>query len=915
MKKQILITVILVSLASGGIFISSLGAGTNHHGFVNPLTPSTQIMEKPVKWDTVYGKVPLYFIPNRGQMDEKAKYYAVTPRYTLWMTEDGLVFDSVKPVRENNNVNHNNSRQPGGEKIETPLHVTRNVSSLEFLGANKNTAITPVDIAKHRVNYYKGNQSGDWKTNIPTSKAVLYTNVYTKTDLKVYGIENRIEYDWVLKKGANPSEIRWKYKNVNATGIDEEGNLVVETGFGRLIHQKPFSYQIIDGKKQEIASGFKSYGENVYGFETGKYNLRYDLIIDPEVKVDFSTYIGGEDYDMCAGMKVNADGEMYLTGYSFSYNFPTKNAYQGDNAGSGDMVIVKLSADGNELLYSTYLGGTGTDTGKALSLNYNDEAFVVGNTTSTDFPTLGQGKGSYEVVALLLNDDGSLKWAKLISGSDYDSGWACDSDSSGNFYFVGHTFSIDFPTVNPYQPNLAGGSDAFFCIVNSAGDFTYSTYFGGTAHDGAQAIAVNTYGVIAITGFTRSINFPTKKPIQSTHGGGTHDGFICTFSPLGASLNYSTYLGGADLDNLWGIAIDKNGCVYTSGGSYSKNFPVKNAYQSSHGGGDSDVVFSKLAAGGGSILFSSYLGGSGSDDFADIVVDNAQNFYLLFNTGSNGDLPVKNAYQDNLAGEEDVGIAKFASNGTDLLFLSYLGGKGMDQRGRLALDNAGNIYIGGKTASTDFPVVNAFQGTHGSGVYDMFATRMVFTYDLTVQSTPESGASITVSPADISGKTTGNTDFTRSYAPGSNVTLTAPSSFNGSNFQKWTVDGKDQSGRTIQVKMDSNHTASALFWDPPQIQLNRTKLNFGYVINGMATGPQTLMVSNAGKGTLSWAITSTVPWLTVSPASGTNSGQVTVSVNTSGLSAGTYSGVLAVTDSNAVNSPQLVAVTLRIYSS
>ncbi|MGD2085937.1 MAG: hypothetical protein PVH61_07120 [Candidatus Aminicenantes bacterium] len=207
-----------------------------------------------VKPDLNFGKFPLYFIFNKGQVDEKAKFYAKASRYTLWLTKEGLVFDSTRKV-EVETTHPAPSGHPSQEGSKQLPHspysphsphspkLERDVSRLVFLDANKNPGMVPVKEAKLRVNYFIGNDKSKWHCDVPTSQAVLYKNLYKDIDLKVYGIEKQIEYDWIVKPGGNPEDIRFEYKNVKGTRLDDEGNLLIETDFGELMHKKPVSYQ------------------------------------------------------------------------------------------------------------------------------------------------------------------------------------------------------------------------------------------------------------------------------------------------------------------------------------------------------------------------------------------------------------------------------------------------------------------------------------------------------------------------------------------------------------------------------------------------------------------------------------------------------------------------------------------------
>ncbi|NIM18243.1 MAG: hypothetical protein GTO45_40200, partial [Candidatus Aminicenantes bacterium] len=191
-----------------------------------------------VKIDTEFGSIPLYFIPNKGQVNETAKFYAKTSRYTLWMTKKGLLFDSIKQVEVEAEVEETHSPH-SPYSPHSPESLERDVSRLIFLNANPNPEMVPVEMTQHKVNYFIGKDPSKWQKGISTSKAVIYKNIYNNIDLKVYGNEKQIEYDWIVKPGGDPADIRFEYKNIKAAGIDNEWNLVIEAQFGKLVHKKP----------------------------------------------------------------------------------------------------------------------------------------------------------------------------------------------------------------------------------------------------------------------------------------------------------------------------------------------------------------------------------------------------------------------------------------------------------------------------------------------------------------------------------------------------------------------------------------------------------------------------------------------------------------------------------------------------
>jgi hypothetical protein len=714
--------------------------------------------------------IPLYFIPNQGQVHQNAQFYARTPGYTLWLTKQGLVFDSVKkgetthpaPPGHPSQERHTPSALRGhpsqeGNKRRAPhspysphsphspkFH--RDVSRLIFLSANKNPGIIPLEITGHRVNYLKGKDRSKWFAGLKTSKALLYQNLYKNIHLKVYGIEKQIEYDWIVKPGGNPGEIRFRYKNVKGTRLDKEGNLLIETDFGQFMHKKPVSYQRhkVQGgdvgagsqtcpqERKDVSVTFKRIGKNTYGFQVGEYDKSRELIIDPVILV-YSTYLGGSGNDFGIGLAVDSKGCAYVTGDTYSTDFPTKNAYQNTfGGGSTDGYVTKFSASGNSLVYSTYFGGSAGEDPEGIQVDSSGRAYIVGLTASTDFPTKNAyqntyGGGSNDVFVTILSDSGTgLVYSTYLGGSGDDQGYAIALDGSKNIYITGRTGSTDFPTANAYRDTFTGGGlneyDAFVTKIASSGSsLDYSTYLGGSRKETGYGIAVNGSNAY-VAGRTTSTNFPVKNEYQGSHGGGDYDAFVTKFSSAGNTLIYSTYLGGSGNDSGWGIAVDGSGRAHVAGDTVSTDFPTLYAYQDTFGGGGKDAFLTKFSTAGTSLVYSTYLGGAEPDAAAHVVLNGSGNAYITGYTSSSN-FPIKRAYQSTYSGDLDVMAAMFSPGGSSLDFSTFLGGSDYDTARAVALDNSGNVYLAGITESTDFPTENAYQDTWKGG-RDAFVVKL-----------------------------------------------------------------------------------------------------------------------------------------------------------------------------------------------
>jgi len=763
-----------------------------------------QKISKSLKISPDYGKIPLYFIPNEGQVNEKALFYAKASRYTLWMTKEGLVFDSIKRTKKKQNESL--SSHPKNRNNPEDFTCERDVSRLIFLNSKKNPEVILKDRTEHKVNYFVGKDRSKWRTNIQTSRAVLYKELYRNIDLRVYGIDKQIEYDFIVKPGGEISDISFEYKDIEHTEIDKCGSLLIETQFGKLEHAKPDCYQVLGGERIEVEAGFKRIENNTYGFKVEEYNRNYELIIDPLVLV-YSTYLGGSNNDYGWGIAVDSQGAAYVTGYTWSTDFPTQNAYQGSNPGPYNVFITKVNSAGDALVYSTYLGGSSDDCAWGIAVDSQGAAYVTGRTTSSDFPTQNPIQGTYagelDVFITKINSSGSaLVYSTYLGDSDRDYGYDIAVDSQGAAYITGETWSTGFPTQNPIYLNQ-GGIDAFITKVNSSGSaLVYSTYLGGSDNDYGRGIAVDTQGAAYVVGSPTSVDFPTQNPIQGTLAGG-EDVFITKVNSTGDALVYSTYLGGAQYDNGIAIAVDTQGAAYVTGYTDSEDYPTQNPIQGTHAVGE-DVFITKVNSTGDALVYSTYLGGYSDDYGREIAVDTLGTAYVAGHTWST-DFPTQNPFQETYPGGGEAFIIMIHPSGDALVFSTYLGGSNTDAGWSIAVDSEAAVYVTGETDSTDFPTQNPIQGSC-AGIIDAFITKLNFTCSLTI--TAGSGGTTNPSPG------------TYTYDYGEEVTITATPDAEYT-FSGWTGDvpSGQENDNPITITMDSDKSVTANFVRPYQLTI------------------------------------------------------------------------------------------------
>jgi uncharacterized protein (TIGR03437 family) len=565
-------------------------------------------------------------------------------------------------------------------------------------------------------NYFVGNNSGDWHTSVPNYGLVRYAGVYPGIDLVYYGKDGQLEYDWIVSPGADPARIRMIFENTDQLRIDQEGDLVIRAGTNEYRQRRPVIYQEIADKRVPVTGTWSLHGKEG-SFHIGSYDHRKELVIDPPLI--YSTYLGGSGLDYAYAIAVDSIGNTYVTGGAGSANFPTAAPLQNVLKGAEDVFVTKINPDGSAKLYSTYLRGGGPDEGRGIAVDAQGNAYITGSAGSIDFPTKNaiqttQG-GSGDAFVAKLNPTGSaLVYSTYLGGSAIDSGSAIAIDTAGNAYVTGTTFSADFPTKNAFQAMKGAQQDAFVAKINTAGTaWLYATYLGGNNVDQGNAIAVDTAGSAYVTGYTGSTDFPLASPLRGSNTNSV-DAFVSKLNPAGSALVYSTYLGGSATDYGTAIAVDASGSAYVTGIVASDDFPLANPIDNTLGSHAVDDAFvTKISTSGTTLDYSTYLGGGGADDPYGLAIDQAGNVYVTGRTNSS-DFPLTNAIQATRFAF-DMFVTEINATGSARLFSTFIGGSGSESGRGIAVDRLGNIHVAGEGTSTDFPVVKPLQGTNGGG--------------------------------------------------------------------------------------------------------------------------------------------------------------------------------------------------------
>jgi len=452
-----------------------------------------------------------------------------------------------------------------------------------------------------------------------------------------------------------------------------------------------------------------------------------------EATLVYSTFLGGSGGERANSICVDSGGNVYVTGSTSSPDFPLVESYNDTYGGVFDCFILKLNSTGNGLLYATYIGGSAEDRGQSISVDSQNNVYVTGYTESIDFPLVNpidSLQESGEAFVLKLSSDGSsLVYSTLLGGSDTDYPRALALSSTNEVYITGSTSSPDFPTVSAYDDSFNGGveffgGDCFVTKLESDGSsLLFSTYVGGGQIDQGRSIRVDSSGNAYVVGYTNSTDFPTQSAYDSTYNGGSYDVFAFKLAVDGASLSYSTFVGGMSSDMAYSLAIDSSNNIYVTGTTASSDFPVVNAFSDTNNGSGDCFVF-KLGSTGSSLLYSTFVGGSDYEYGWSIEVD-TNGMAIVVGSTSSTDFPTVNAYDSIYnGGHRDCILFTLSSTGDSIPFSSFIGGSEGDYAYSVAIDDSNGIYVCGQTASDDFPITSAYDSSFSGGTYDVFVMKM-----------------------------------------------------------------------------------------------------------------------------------------------------------------------------------------------
>jgi hypothetical protein len=881
-----------------------------------------------------YGALPLSFEANQCQTDSAVRFVSRGAGYTLFLTqneaivslqkqdETPLALRKMKPARrklvESRKYYRGSQRYRRSRKTET--------IRVAMVGVNPAATVSALDELPGKSNYFVGNDPKNWRTGISTFEKVKYSEIYPGIDLVYYGKQRQLEFDFVVAPGADPEKIALKIQTDGQLAISKNGSLRIESKDSSFELRRPDVYQLENGKRRLVAGRFVLRGDDSVGFELGKYDHRERLIIDPALA--YSTYLGGNGSDDLFGIAVDTSGNAYVVGQTTSTNFPTANAYSSTSNANGIAFVSKLNANGTALLYSTYLGGTGGESGNGIALDPSGNVYVTGFTQSTDFPvvnafqtTLASPDGNAFVSRIDTTQSGtaSLVYSTYLGGGSNsidpfgDTGFAIAADASGLAYVTGTTTSdssvTPFPTTaSAYQSTLANQlGNAFLTALDTTqsgmASLIYSTYLGGSSSsqgDIGLAVAIDGAGNAYLAGATTSDSpapFPTTASAYQTSLSNSYDDVfvseIATTQSGPSSLVYSTYFGGSgdssdgSGDVALGIALDAAGKVYVTGAASSSDFPITSgAYQTTNPNNSRAFVskFDMAQSGAASLVYSTYLGGSNGDEGRGIAVDASGNAYIGGGTQSSDFPTTTGAIQTALNSSfSDPFLTVLNSAGTGLNYSTYLGGSCADGdvANSIAVDSDGNPYLAGNTCSTDFPTYpsTAFQ-TSLAGTQNAFITKLALQGGpptITNLSTNQEGVG---GPVIITGTNFGSIQGTSSLT--FNGILASPTSWNSTTITVSVPDGATTGSLIVAVAGVASNAVNFTVLPTPSITgLSSSSGPVGLAVTiaggafGTSQGTSTVTFNSVAATPTSWSATN----ITAPVPMGATSGSVVVTVN------------------------------------
>lgn len=625
---------------------------------------ATSTDENNEKSQSNLGELPISFIENQGQMDEAVRYYAKGPGYTFFLTKDGITYSFTKEKGANH---QEDGPRPLDRREPEEKESEREVFALKtnFLGANERTVLKGEEKQAGKVNYLIGNDPEKWKTSISTYGEVIYEDLYPGIDLRYKGDKGKLKYEFTVNRGADYKDIALVYQGADSLKLDDEGNLLISTPLGELEDERPYVYQMIDGKKNDISGTYLLNGDTVR-FSVPSFNPNHILVIDPGLS--YSTFLGGvlewtrefgsSDHDYALGVAADASGNMYVAGW-------TGGAVPGGGGSQGlwDAFVRKYDSSG-AVVWTRQFGTDNNDRAQGAATDLAGNLYVVGWTTGA-LPG-----GGYDDGSSLTNDGyvrkydswGNLVWTRQFGTSGWDMAYSASADFSGNVYVAGWTEGA-----LPGGGGFSGGQDAFVRKYDSWGNVMWTRQFGTGFTDWARGVTLDYEGNVYLAGHADGI-----LPDSAGRGGS----FVKKYNARGAAL-WTRQFGNLS-DEANASAVDQEGNIYVVG--TIDGFVI--------GLGDSYVRKYDEA---GSMVWTREFGAPDDNGAHSTSVDGAGNVYVAGYTDSA--LP-DGGFDDGEPWVADAYVRKYDSSGK-VIWTRQFGTLYNDSANDISRDTDGNVYLVG----------------------------------------------------------------------------------------------------------------------------------------------------------------------------------------------------------------------------
>lgn len=708
-------------------------------------------------------------VENKGQWAEKVLFQSRSQGNNIWIQQHGFIYD----IRDYSALKKAHSHRVTDENSD---HFKGTLVGVEFLNSSEITQLKKEKPLSYYYNYFIGNDSSKWASNVQSFQEATLVDFYPGVDLKVIDSKTEFKYELWCAPGTDYKQIQLKMKGFSDIALDKNGNLILTTDLGKIIEKKPIAYQMLNGKLSSLPCKF-ILKKDIVSFEVGKLDENATLIIDPILV--FATYSGSPTDNFGMTATYGYDGSAYSGGTIFGNSYPTPDpaafdvtsnftlTYNGLN--TTDVFISKYSPDGTTMIWTAFLGGgnttQGTETVHSLICDRLNNLYVFGITASTDFPlqnpfqnTHGGGstinvqfnganfgsQGTDIFVSKISANGHNLMASTYVGGNqndginykvssgNYSAVTAYDSlstnygdqfrgeimiDSVGNCIVASCTRSANFPTQNPFQASLAGQQDGvIFKLSSDLSTMLWGSYFGGANNDACYSVKIDSSYNVVFAGGTSSNDIPgTTGGLNPNYLGGKADGFVGKLTPNGQTLTQSTYIGANLYDQAFFVEINRNDEVFVLGQSVGGNFPVINSQSYPN----SSQFIAKLNPSLTTIVNSTVFG-NGSPNInispAAFLVDICGNMYvsgwganILQSTPLSG-MPVSSdAFQSTPPNGFDFYLFVYKRDFSGLLYGSYIGGNQAEEHvdgGTSRFDKNGVVYqsvCGGCGGHSDFP--------------------------------------------------------------------------------------------------------------------------------------------------------------------------------------------------------------------